>query len=146
MAAKFLPMPPGQWDKINSQTGEDRISILKRLMKAGEALPTVDAKEIIVKNTKANQEAIARLEKEKKAQTLETNKGEITTSKIGKSPVFGGAGGGSGGGSKQTADAEIAQCVYCQFMVNNPKAKFESIQPSDLQKAFNATSVDFILN
>lgn len=141
MATKFLPMPPGQWDKINSQTGEERISILKRLMKDGEALPTTDAQEIIIKNTKANQEAIARLEKEKKAQTLETNKGEITTSKIGKSPVFGGAGGGSGGGSKQTADAEIAQCVYCQFMVNNPKAKFESIQPSDLQKAFNATSV-----
>ena len=33
------------------------------------------------------------------------------------------------------------QCVYCEHMVNNTKASFESIQPSDLEKAYNATSV-----
>ena len=92
-------------------------------MKTGEAMPTVDGVEIVVKNTPENKAAIDRLEKEKKPQKLDTSKGEIVTSKIGKSNVFGGGGGGSGGGSKQTADAESAQCVYCEVLVNNPLSK-----------------------
>jgi len=138
---KFVAMPPGEFAKLNSQTGEKRIDILRRLMKTGEAMPTVDGVEIVVKNTPENKEAIDRLEKEKKAQKLDTSKGEIVTSKIGKSNVFGGGGGGSGGGSKQTADAESAQCVYCEVLVNNPRAEFESIQPSDLKKAYDKVSV-----
>jgi hypothetical protein len=139
--AKFVAMPPGEFAKLNSQTGEKRIDILRRLMKNGEAMPTVDGVEIVIKNTPENKEAIDRLEKEKKAQKLDTSKGEIVTSKIGKSNVFGGGGGGSGGGSKQTADAESLQCLYCEFMVNNPRAKFEEIQPSDLEKTFGKVSV-----
>ena len=138
---EFVAMPPGEFAKFNSQTGEKRIDILRRIMKDGEAIPTVDGTEIIIKNTPENKAAIDRLENEKKAQKLDTSKGEISTSKIGKSNVFGGAGSGSGGGTKQTADAESAQCVYCEFLVNNPKAKFESIQPSDLKKAHSKVSI-----
>ncbi len=59
--AKFVAMPPGEFAKLNSQTGEQRIDILRRLMKNGEAMPTVDGVEIVVKTTPENKEAIDRL-------------------------------------------------------------------------------------
>ena len=138
---KLSAMPPGEWAKINSNTKVDRIDILRLLMKSGEAMPKTDGTEVVVKNTPENRAAVDRLEKEKKTQDLETNKGTIKTNEIGKSKVFGGDSGGRGGGEAQTARAEIMQCVYCEHMVNNPKASFESIQPSDLQKAYNGTAV-----
>jgi hypothetical protein len=130
----YVPMPPGQWVKVNSQTGEPRLDILRRLIKTGEKVPTVDGTEIVILNNPDNIQAVLKLEKDKKPQTLSTDKGDINTSKIGKSAVFGGASSGSGGGTKQTASAESLQCLYCEFMVNNPTAKFEQIQPSDLKK------------
>ena len=138
---KLSAMPPGEWAKDNSNTKTPRIDILKLLIKSGEAMPKVDGTEIIVKNTPENRAAVDRLEKEKKTQELVTNKGIIKSNEIGKSKVFGGDQGGRGGGDAQTARAEIMQCVYCEHMVNNTKASFESIQPSDLEKAYNATSV-----
>lgn len=138
---KLSAMPPGEWAKPNSNTKVDRIDILRLLMKSGEAMPKVDGTEIVVKNTPENRAAVDRLEKEKKTQDLETNKGTIKSNEIGKSKVFGGDSGGRGGGDAQTARAEIMQCVYCEHMVNNPKASFESIQPSDLKKAYNGVGV-----
>ena len=138
---KLLAMPPGEWAKDNSNTKTPRIDILKLLIKSGEAMPKVDGTEIVIKNTPENRAAVDRLEKEKKTQDLVTNKGIIKSNEIGKSKVFGGDQGGRGGGDAQTARAEIMQCVYCEHMVNNTKASFESIQPSDLEKAYNATSV-----
>lgn len=137
----FVAMPPGEWAKVNSQTGEPRIDILRRIVKSGEKIPRVDGIEVKILNTPDNMESILRLEKEKKPQKLETDLGTILTGKIGKSAVFGGASSGSGGGTKQTANAESLQCVYCEFMVNNPRAKFEEIQPSDLKKALGKTSI-----
>lgn len=133
----YVSMPPGQWVKVNSQTGEPRLDILRRLIKTGEKVPTVDGTEIVILNNPDNIQAVLKLEREKKPQTLSTDKGDINTSKIGKSAVFGGASSGSGGGTKQTASAESLQCLYCEFMVNNPAAKFEQIQPSDLKKLFS---------
>tara|TARA_B100000575_G_scaffold94606_1_gene75404 strand:- start:1558 stop:2913 length:1356 start_codon:yes stop_codon:yes gene_type:complete len=137
----FGAMAPGEWAKINSQTKVGRIDILKQIIKSGEALPKTDGVEVVIRNTPENRAAVDRLEKEKKTQEFITNKGPIKSNEIGKSNVFGGATGGSGGGTQQTASAEIAQCMYCEFMINNTKASFESIQPSDLQKAYNATFV-----
>ncbi len=138
---KLSAMPPGEWAKPNSNTKQSRIDILRSLMKSGEAMPKTDGTEVIVKNTPENKTAVDKLENEKKTQDLETNKGTIKTNEIGKSKVFGGDSGGRGGGEAQTARAEIMQCVYCEHMVNNTRASFESIQPSDLEKAYNATSV-----
>lgn len=138
---KFVKMTPGEFAKVNSQTNEPRIDILRRLMKSGEALPTIDGVEIKVKNTPENAAAIDRLENEKKPQKLDTDKGELDSSKIGKSAIFGGASSGSGGGTKQTADAESLQCVYCEVMIKNPRLKFEEIQPSDLKRAATKTEI-----
>ena len=140
-AMNFVAMPAAQWAKVNSQTKEPRIDILRRIMKNGESIPTIDGTEIKIKNNTENKEAIDRLEKENKGQTLQTDKGEIATGKIGKSAVFGGAQSGAGGGTKQTADAESLQCVYCEILVNNPRASFESIQPSDIRKALTKTEI-----
>ena len=138
---KLSSMPPGEWAKPNSNTKQSRIDILRLLIKSGEPMPKIDGTEVVVKNTTKNKEAVDKLENEKKTQDLETNKGIIKTNEIGKSKVFGGDSGGRGGGNEQTARAEIMQCVYCEHMVNNTRASFESIQPSDLELAYNATSV-----
>lgn len=137
----FRPMPAKEWEKVNSQTGEPRLDILLRLMKSGEAMPTVDGVEVVVRNTPENIEAVKRLKGEGKAVKLETDKGEILSGKIGKSPVFGGASSGSGGGTKQTADAESLQCVYCEYLLNSNRPAFETIQPSDLKRAMGKTEI-----
>lgn len=129
----FVAMPPAQWVKINSQTGENRLDILRRLIKTGEAMPTVDGQEVVIKNTKENLAAVDEIERSRKSVKFDTDKGVYASGKIGKSAVFGGASSGSGGGTKQTADAESLQCVYCHYLVNNNKPPFEAIQPSDLK-------------
>ena len=133
---KFVAMAAAQWDKINSQTGEARLDILRRLIKTGEAMPTVDGVEIVIKNTKDNLAAVDELERSKKAVKFDTDKGVYASGKIGKSNVFGGASSGSGGGTQQTANAESLQCLYCEHLVNSRSTpSFESIQPSDLKAA-----------
>lgn len=132
---KFVAMAAAQWDKINSQTGEARLDILRKLIKTGEAIPTVDGVEIVIKNTKDNLAAVDELERSKKAVKFDTDKGVYASGKIGKSNVFGGASSGSGGGTQQTANAESLQCVYCHHLVNSNMPPFESIQPSDLKAA-----------
>ena len=59
----YVPMPPGQWVKVNSQTGEPRLDILRRLIKTGEKVPTVDGTEIVILNNPDNIQAVLKLEK-----------------------------------------------------------------------------------
>ena len=44
MILEFSKMPPGEWEKINSQTKETRIAILRKIVKAGEAIPSIAVK------------------------------------------------------------------------------------------------------
>jgi len=138
---KFVAMTAAQWEKINSQTGEQRLDILRRIIKNGEAIPTINGIEVIIKNTKENLDAVDELQRSKKAVKFDTDKGEYASGKIGKSAVFGGASSGSGGGTKQTADAESLQCVYCEYLVNSNMPPFEAIQPSDLKGAMRKTEI-----
>ena len=137
----YLRMTPKEWEKDNSQTGEARLDILRKIMKSNTPVPTNAGKEIKIPNSKENLSALDLLIKNKKPVKFSTSAGEISSSQIGKSPVFGGGGGGSGGGSTQTQYAESLQCVYIQAMLNGRIKSFEDYKTSDLEAAIAKTDV-----
>lgn len=135
-------LSPGEFSKVNSQTGEARIDILRRIMKDGEEIPKIDGAMIKIMNNQANQDAINKLESEKKTQNIETDAGTIKSSEIGKSPVFGGAGTG-GGMTGQTAKGESLQCLYCAAIAADSRVQpFESYAQDDLRGVLNRVGVD----
>ena len=135
-------LSPAEFSKVNSQTGEPRIEILRRIMKDGEEIPKIDGAMIKITNNQANQDAINKLESENKTQDIETNVGTIKTSEIGKSPVFGGAGAGAGM-TGQTAKGESLQCLYCAAIAADNRVKsFESYAQDDLKGVLNRVGVD----
>ncbi len=138
----YSRMPAGEFAKVNSQTGEPRLDILRRIMRSGEEIPKIDGAMIKILNNQENAEAIDRIESENKAQKIETNTGTIISSLIGKSPVFGGAGTGAGM-TGQTSKGESLQCVYCVALANDSTTKpFLEYNQDDLKKALGKTKVD----
>ncbi len=135
-------LSPAEFSKVNSQTGEPRLDILRRIMKDGEEIPKIDGSMIKITNNQANQDAINKLESENKTQDIETNFGTIKTSEIGKSPIFGGAGAGAGM-TGQTAKGESLQCLYCAAIAaDNRVRSFESYAQDDLKGVLNRVGVD----
>ena len=48
------PLTPAEWDKPNSQTGEPRVDILKRLIQQKADIVTVDGDSITLANDERN--------------------------------------------------------------------------------------------
>ncbi len=146
MEAKMMlrPMTAAQWDKPNSQTREDRIEILKKLVKNETPVALVDGNDVTFKNDKVNFDAIAEWEKEKKSTgfKLLTKGGEVIKSgKIGKSAVFGGAGSGAGGGTRQTQLAESLQCIYLASMLKNGIKDVSFFVPDELKSTMDKVDI-----
>lgn len=146
MEAKMMlrPMTAAQWDKPNSQTREDRIEILKKLVKNETPVALVDGSDVTFKNDKVNFDAIAEWEKEKKSTgfNLLTKDGKVIKSgKIGKAAVFGGAGSGAGGGTRQTALAESLQCIYLASMLKNGIKDVSFFVPDELKSTMNKVDI-----
>jgi hypothetical protein len=111
------PLTPAEWNKPNAQTGESRTAILKTAIETGQTITLVSNKEVVIANTPKNLAAIVQFEKDNKKFTLTTKDNRIiSSSDIGKSPLFGG-GKGAGGGTEATAIAESAQCVWIAAML-----------------------------
>ena len=129
------PLTPAEWDKPNSQTNEPRLTILKRLIQQKADIVTVDNDTIKLADDERNYGSIKDFEDNPgKAFTLyKTNGDTISSSKIAKSPVFGG-GKGSGGGTENTAYAETQQCYYLAAMLKNPNKPIEFYTPEVLEK------------
>ena len=136
-------MSGAEFLKVNSQTGEPRIDVLRKAMKDGIEIPTINGIMIKVLNSPENQKAVDRLEKsETNRETLKTNTGEIVSSEIGKSRIFGGAGVG-GGRTGDTKKAESLQCLYCAAMTATGKVEpFEYYNQERLQKASSRALLD----
>jgi hypothetical protein len=114
----MVKLTPAEWKKPNSSTGEARIDILRRVMFEGIPIGTVFNTEVVVKNSVKNLMAISGFERFGGTFSLETDKGVILSSNIGKSHIFGG-GKGSGGGTENTAAAESQQCLWLAAMLAN---------------------------
>lgn len=138
------PMTAAEWGKPNSQTGEDRIDILKKLVKNETPIALIDGSDVKFKNDKVNFNAISEWEKNKKSTgfVLLTKDGkQIKSGKIGKSAVFGGAGSGSGGGTKQTQLAESLQCIYLASMLKNGIKDVSFFVPDELKSTMNKVDI-----
>ena len=129
------PLTPAEWDKPNSQTNELRLTILKRLIQQKADIVTVDNDTIKLADDERNYGSIKDFEDNPgKAFTLyKTNGDTISSSKIAKSPVFGG-GKGSGGGTEITAYAEAQQCYWLAAILKNKGKPIEYFTPDVLEK------------
>ena len=131
-------LAPGELNKKNSNTGEQRIDILENAIKKGIALPLVDGSELVLANSTENLDAVENFKTEGKAFSLTSKDGTriIKSSDIGKSAIFGGGGGGAGGGTQQTAIVESMQCVYLRAMLDHGIKPIEFYTPTILKKAY----------
>lgn len=138
------PMTAKQWDKPNSQTREDRLDILKKLIKNEVPVALTDGSDVTFKNDKVNFDAIKEWEKDKKStgfSLLTKDKKIIKSGKIGKAAVFGGAGSGAGGGTRQTALAESLQCIYLASMLKNGIKDVSFFVPDELKATMNKVDI-----
>lgn len=128
------PLSPAEWQKPNAQTGESRLDILKKLIQKKSDIITVDNDTIKLADDQKNYGSIKDFEDDPKgAFTLyKTDGSTISSSKIAKSPVFGG-GKGAGGGSENTAYVESQQCFWLAAMLKYPNKPIEYYTPEILE-------------
>lgn len=142
--ATYVKMTPAQWSKPNSQTNEPRLDILRKIIKNGDKIPLNTGAEVVINNTNDNLAAVDNLEKTLKPVKLVSNRGEISSSQIGKSAAFGGAQSGAGGGTKNTALAEGLQAIWIHAMLGKRIQPFESYSQSDLKTAYGKAEVNML--
>ena len=143
IAEDMRPLTPAEWQKPNSSTKKPRTDILKLAIADGTPVPTVDNKEVILKNSSENIGAVDDFVNSgyKKAFTLIDDSGKpLSSSKIGKSAMFGG-GKGAGGGTENTAAAESQQCLYLAAMLKHGDKPLEFFTPSVLKDAMRQTDL-----
>ena len=142
-------LTPMELGKENSKSGERRINILIRKIKAEKPLKLTNGKEFLVHDP-AGQIAAA-LEKWDVSQgsvTLPNATGEtVKTSQIEKTEDFGG-GSGSGGGAANTDIQESAQCLInaLAFRVIGGKIEEKDLTRDNLIKANNYVNTTTDIN
>ena len=121
--------------KQNSNTGEPRIDILRRIIKDQKPLELKKGGTFIVGDI---DDALQKL---KQFETQPSNISFVSTdgtmvplSQMAKSKVFGGGAGGAGGGTANTKLTESHQCVMLQAMMDNGLQE-ESYFDTDIMKA-----------
>ena len=139
-------LTPAELNKNNSKTGEARLDILARLIKASQPLELAKGGTFVVTDI---DDALAQIEIFKKLNkpfNLVSNDKVISSSLLAKSGVFGG-GSGSGGGSLNTKITESHQCVICQAMLDNGMQDEDYFMNEDIIKsAYKLVDVDASLD
>jgi hypothetical protein len=136
------PLIPSELKKPNSTTKEPRLEILRKAIIAGTKVPTVDNKEVVFANNHENLEALVKFQDDSKPFELITVDGKkLSSSKIGKSAMFGG-GSGAGGGTDNTAQTESGQCLWLAAMLEyGANQPVEFFTPSVLKKTMKRIDV-----
>jgi len=139
-----VKLTPAELIKPNSATREKRTDILRREIKTGNPLELVSGKKFLVTDIRSALAAIDQFERDQKPFLLIGKNGEVASSSdLKKNVVFGGGGGGSGGGSAQTKDAESAQCVWLQAMLDHgPNYGVDYFTDDILRAAYRKCDVD----
>ena len=132
---------PGELSKPNSKTKEPRIDILKHAVINGITLALAkDNSEVKFDNTPENITAINNFDGKTPFDLVTVDGQTISSSKIGKSAIFGG-GAGAGGGTENTAQTESGQCLWLAAMLEYGNQPIEFFTPSILKKAMNRIDV-----
>jgi len=140
--AGYGRLSPGELAKTNAQTGKLRLDILRQVMQDGQEIPTITGEMIVVLDTAENKKAVDIIQSDRKAQILKTKTGEILSSLIGKSRIFGGAGVGQGM-TGQTKKGESLQCLYCAAMTSSTKIQpFEYYTQKVLESKSDRAIID----
>ena len=121
--ATFKDMSRREWEKTVSGTTTTRRDVFVDAIKAGDPVSDIDGNDVIIANIKKNIDALDNyLSSEPAARGKDffildkKDGGVIQSNKIGKSPLFGGAGTG-GGATGKTAQQESLQCIYIAAML-----------------------------
>jgi len=132
---------PGELSKPNSKTKEPRIDILKHAVINGITLALAkDNSEVKFANTPENITAVDNFDGKTPFDLVTVDGRTISSSKIGKSAIFGG-GAGAGGGTENTAQTESGQCLWLAAMLVYGNQPIEFFTPSILKKAMNRIDV-----
>ena len=135
---KLVPMGNPEWEKPNSNTKVPRIDILKKLIKDGKPIELAKGGSFVVSDP---EEAIKVIDAYVKADykvgfTLNATDGKVyKNTQIGKSKVFGGAGGGAGGGTANTKLTESHNALMIAAMLEHGSSHDESFFTPDILKA-----------
>ena len=113
--SKFVKMSRIEWEKPVSRSTVTRRDVFVDAIKAGDPVSDIDGKDVYIANTAANITAIDDFISGKNNTATFSldlkSGGTILSNKIGKSPIFGGAGVG-GGSTGDTARFESLHCLY----------------------------------
>ena len=132
---------PGELSKQNSKTKEPRIDILKHAVINGITLALAkDNSEVKFANTPENITAVDNFDGKTPFDLVTVDGRTISSSKIGKSAIFG-CGAGAGGGTENTAQTESGQCLWLAAMLEYGNQPIEFFTPSILKKAMNRIDV-----
>ena len=132
---------PGELSKPNSKTKEPRIDILKHAVINGITLALAkDNSEVKFANTPENITAVDNFDGKTPFDLVTVDGRTISSSKIGKSAIFGG-GAGAGGGTENTAQTESGQCLWLAAMLEYGNQPIEFFTPSILKKTMNRIDV-----
>jgi hypothetical protein len=132
---------PGELSKPNSKTKEPRIDILKHAVINGITLALAkDNSEVKFANTPENITAVDNFDGKTPFDLVTVDGQTISSSKIGKSAIFGG-GAGAGGGTENTAQTESGQCLWLAAMLEYGNQPIEFFTPSILKKAMSRIDV-----
>jgi len=143
---EMVKLTPGELQKPNSVTGEDRLDILTRLIRDGKPLELAKGGTFKVTDIDSALTAIEIFKKLNKPFPLIGDGKIISSSDLGKTSVFGG-GGGAGGGTLNTKITESHQCVMCQAMLDNGIQSEEYFLKQDILKsAYKYVEVDASLD
>ena len=116
---KEAPLGPADLAGKNSDTGELRVNILKKLIKAGTPLKMVPKKGypkdlFTVTDKELALDNLDQFTRDGKSFSIGEFSGKaVMSNHIFKSRLFGGEKGGAGPGTKETAETEAAQALWC---------------------------------
>jgi len=141
-------LTPSVLDEKNAKTGEERIDILRDLVRGSKPLELAKGGTVVVVNIKDALEKIKLFKKNylhfgRGGIPLETNGGTIYTNELKKSKVFGGETGGAGGGSLNTKIYESHNAVFLHAMLEHGhKQPLEFFTNDILKNAHKNADVD----
>ena len=136
----FSKMTRSEWLKYGNQ----RPDALKLAIKSNDPVPDIDGKDLEIRNSTKNIQAIEDfVNGTNQFFKLELKDGrEVPSNQIGKSPLFGGKGQGAGA-TGATAKGESLQCLYLAALLGEPSGKeFSYFSPETLKKYYRVIDVD----
>ena len=137
------PLGPGDLGGVNSDTGELRVDILKKLIKTGTPIKMVPGKGhkndlFTVTDKILALDGLDKFTRDGKSFSIGTHDGKnVISSHIFKSKEFGGEKGGAGPGTKATAESESAQALWCAAVTGEGKRTYEYFTNDILSKYTN---------